>query len=191
MVAEGPASTRDRLERTALHLFRDRGFDKVTIEEICRTASVAPATFYRQFGTKERVVFGYADDFSAAMDAAVESVDPAWPRGRQLIHVVSTFAAFLEANQDVLALRDAIVLDHPALLRYAVAIQRDLEMRLADDLARRRRLAAVDDGIRAEAAVALVVLRLGLRSWRAGRCASLTAAVGEALAECRSVLNST
>src|SRR4051794_3070173 len=47
---ESAGGTRERIEQTALRLFRDRGFDKVTIEEICRAASVAPATFYRQFG---------------------------------------------------------------------------------------------------------------------------------------------
>ena len=63
--------TRQRLEETALRLFRSRGFDQVTVEDICREAHVGPATFYRHFGTKEDVLFAYRSEFTAAMVRAV------------------------------------------------------------------------------------------------------------------------
>jgi AcrR family transcriptional regulator len=45
-----------RVQAVALDLFEARGFDRVSIEEIARAADVGPATVYRHFGTKERVV---------------------------------------------------------------------------------------------------------------------------------------
>ena len=45
-----------RIQLTALTLFERRGFDGVTIEDIARTARVGPATVYRNFATKERIV---------------------------------------------------------------------------------------------------------------------------------------
>lgn len=45
-----------RIQLTALTLFERRGFDGVTIEDIARAARVGPATVYRNFATKERIV---------------------------------------------------------------------------------------------------------------------------------------
>lgn len=45
-----------RVQAVALELFEQRGFDGVPIEEIARAAEVGPATIYRNFGDKERIV---------------------------------------------------------------------------------------------------------------------------------------
>jgi AcrR family transcriptional regulator len=45
-----------RVQEVALDLFEERGYDSVTVEEIATRAEVAPATVYRHFGTKERIV---------------------------------------------------------------------------------------------------------------------------------------
>ena len=67
-VAGSREQRRARIEKTALELFRTRGFDNVTVEDVCAEAGVAPATFYRHFGTKEEVVFAYREEFAAALD---------------------------------------------------------------------------------------------------------------------------
>lgn len=45
-----------RVQEVALELFEARGFAGVTIEEIAAAADIGPATVYRNFGTKERIV---------------------------------------------------------------------------------------------------------------------------------------
>src|SRR5688500_19597188 len=117
---------RARIEHTALELFRTRGFDQVTVEEICAEAGVAPATFYRHFGTKEEVVFAYREDFTAALGRALEAGAQV-PDAERLPVVLGEFAAFLESQQDVLALRDQIVLGHPRLMQRTLTVQRDME----------------------------------------------------------------
>src|SRR3954453_14151112 len=112
MAVRSRAGTREerraRIERTALRLFRERGFDRVTVEDVCAAAEVAPATFYRHFGTKEDVVLAYRGDFAAAMARAIEA-GAAEPESTRLAVVVLDFATYLESQRDVLALRDAIV----------------------------------------------------------------------------------
>ena len=177
---------RARIEQTALELFRTRGFDHVTVEDLCAEAGVAPATFYRHFGTKEEVVFAYRDDFTAALQAALDAAADL-PDGLRLPAVLGRFAEYLESQQDLLALRDQIVLGHPRLLQRTLTVQRDMEAALAAGLARLRGLPSPDPAALLEAGVGIVVLRVALRSWRARGGGSLLAATQETLVRLRDV----
>lgn len=44
------------IQETALTLFEQHGFDRVTIEEVASAAEVSASTVYRYFGTKEGLV---------------------------------------------------------------------------------------------------------------------------------------
>jgi AcrR family transcriptional regulator len=55
------AATRMRIREAALRLFRDHGYDEVTIEQIAGEAGVTHTTFFRYFPTKEDVVL--SDDY--------------------------------------------------------------------------------------------------------------------------------
>ena len=48
--------TKNKLLQSALYLFSHFGFDKVTVEDITRSAGVAKGTFYSHFATKEQVL---------------------------------------------------------------------------------------------------------------------------------------
>src|SRR3712207_7278513 len=165
-VAGSREKRRARIEATALELFRARGFDHVTVEEVCAEAGVAPATFYRHFGTKEEVVFAYREDFTAALGRAVE-VGAQVPDGERLPVVLGVFAAFLESQQDVLALRDQIVLGHPRLMQRTLTVQRDMVSALAAGLARPRCLPAPGPAVLVAAGMVVLVLPVALRSWGA------------------------
>jgi AcrR family transcriptional regulator len=175
---------RARIEHTALELFRTRGFDQVTVEEICAEAGVAPATFYRHFGTKEEVVFAYRDDFLAALRRAIEACADS-PQAAPLPLILEKFAEFLESQQDLLALRDQIVLGHPRLRQRTFTVQRDWEAVLAAGLAHLRGLSQPDATALLEAGIGMTVLRVGVRSWRAGEEPSLLEATRQALARLR------
>src|ERR1700716_2575612 len=45
-----------------MRLYRDKGFDAMTVAEIARDADVAPRTFFGYFETKEDVFLGRGDD---------------------------------------------------------------------------------------------------------------------------------
>ena len=116
------------------------------------------------------------------------------PRGRMVERVATgiafdgpaleaAIARFLESQQELLTLRDRIVLDHPRLLQGTLAVQRDLETQLATGLAQQRGLPAPDTAALLEAGVGLVVLRVALRRWRSEAGGSLVHATAEVLDE--------
>ena len=161
--ARGRAERTARIEQVALELFRARGFDHVTVEDICGRAGVSPATFYRHFGTKDAVVFSYRGAFDGALREALNAVADLPERAR-LIAVLQTFAGFLETQREAIAARDAIVLGHPRLLQQTLTVQRDLEVVLAAGLARLRGSAQPDSTARLEAGIGMLVLRVAFRA---------------------------
>jgi AcrR family transcriptional regulator len=48
--------THAAIQREALRLFREQGYDATTVEQIAEAAEVSPSTFFRYFRTKEDVV---------------------------------------------------------------------------------------------------------------------------------------
>jgi AcrR family transcriptional regulator len=51
-------ATRNSIQRAVLVLALERGFDRVTVEEISQAAEVSPRTFFNYFSTKEAAVIG-------------------------------------------------------------------------------------------------------------------------------------
>jgi AcrR family transcriptional regulator len=173
------------IEQVALELFLTRGFDQVTVEDVCLAAGVAPATFYRYFGTKEEVVFAYREDFTAALRGALDAGARAGEAARLTV-VLEEFAAFLESQQDLLGIRDRIVVGHPRLMQRTLMIQRELEAVLAAGLAAMHGSAEPDADALLEAGVGLVVLRVAVRSWRSAGEGSLLEAVRQTYARLQS-----
>ena len=62
------AKTRAAIQRCALRLFMEQGYETTTIEQIAEAAEVSPSTFFRYFPTKEDVAL--YDDLDPLMIAA-------------------------------------------------------------------------------------------------------------------------
>lgn len=56
------ARTRASIQQHALRLFRERGYEATTIEQICEAAEVSQSTFFRYFPTKEDLAMYDATD---------------------------------------------------------------------------------------------------------------------------------
>ena len=110
----GGTSTRERLQNAALELFEERGFDRVTVEDIAATAGVSHMTFFRHFGSKDRVLLD--DPFDPRIAMAVAATDPELPA---IERVAAGFLAVLPsidpADDAAVRRRLRIAVGNPAL----------------------------------------------------------------------------
>lgn len=133
--ARKKAKTRAAIQREALRLFREQGYESTTVEQIAAAAEISPSTFFRYFPTKEDVVL--YDDLDPLLFAAFEAqpaelspiqamrgamravfnqlpegMDQQWERGRLMLTVpelrmrlLDQFADLIEVCANLLARR--------------------------------------------------------------------------------------
>jgi AcrR family transcriptional regulator len=70
--------TRALIQREAMRLFLDKGFDETTVEDIAEAVEISPSTFFNYFPSKEDVVFEDELDplVLAAFDAQPADTNP-------------------------------------------------------------------------------------------------------------------
>lgn len=60
-----------RLERAALELYCERGFEQTTVAEIAKRAGLTERTFFRHFADKREVLFGGSGELHALLERTV------------------------------------------------------------------------------------------------------------------------
>jgi AcrR family transcriptional regulator len=104
------------LATVALRLFREKGFEATTVEEIAAAADYSPSTFFRHFGSKEDVVFlnirQDLEEFRRALNDPPPGVS-LWEHIRQRIYL--TIDRFSESGPEFEATSIAIWFTDPAL----------------------------------------------------------------------------
>jgi AcrR family transcriptional regulator len=148
----------------AMGLFAERGYDTVTVADICAAAEIAPRTFFRYFPTKEDVVL--SDDYDDLLMALLHD-RPA--RESPVQAVRRSLAAGLEdvyaADVDVIRERLQLVLSVPALRARRYEQQRATETLLARELAARLEGNPGDLEVRVVAAAIAAAVVLAVEEW--------------------------
>ena len=93
--------TERRILNAALDLMRDRGFDKVSIRDICKEAGITTGAFYHHFSSKEALLeSGFApldDDMAGALAGHEEE-----PPDLRLWRILSAYAKFMEQSGELI-----------------------------------------------------------------------------------------
>jgi AcrR family transcriptional regulator len=76
-MARWAPNARERLERAALELFTERGYDATTVADIADRAGLTESTFFRHFADKREVLFGGQDILMGAFSGAILAAPPA------------------------------------------------------------------------------------------------------------------
>jgi len=153
--------TRALIQKEAIRLFLERGFEATTIEEIAEAAEISPSTFFNYFPTKEEVVFQDELDplILAAFNARPEGTHPI----RALRDSMKTVFGQLTAEQDnVMRQRISLMSSTPALRSAMLTQFADLVDQIAELMAGRVGREPTDFAIRNLAGALLGVMMSAL-----------------------------
>lgn len=128
--------TREAIQREALRLIADHGYDAMTCEQIASAAEVSAATLFRYFATKEDIVLqdSYDPMIADAVRARPFDEDPLTAMRRGFADV---FADVYQGDLEVIRQRTALILSVPALRARSREQQESLVSHLSEALADR------------------------------------------------------
>ncbi|MEV6350815.1 TetR family transcriptional regulator [Actinoplanes sp. NPDC051851] len=131
--------------RAAWELFIERGYDQVTVGDICAKAEIAPRTFHRYFASKEDVV---AEPVREMTRLVMEHV-PAAPAGLTDAEVMRTamvrLAGFVIEHRDLLTALRLVIQRSQHLRLTQLAVGNDQGQEIAALLAARHPAPDPDD----------------------------------------------
>ncbi|MFI6519868.1 TetR family transcriptional regulator [Spirillospora sp. NPDC050679] len=104
---------RGRLEKAAMELYNDKGFDATTVAEIAARAEVTERTFYRHFADKREVLFqpNALADVLAHATAAADALAPL----EVITHALTEAAPVFEERAELVRQRQAVIAANPEL----------------------------------------------------------------------------
>ncbi|AZZ79713.1 TetR family transcriptional regulator [Gordonia alkanivorans] len=123
----------------SIRLFSEHGYESTTVEQIASAAGMSRRTFFRQFGSKEDVIFADHESLLAQVDETLASYDgDPWSAVCAAAEVV--FSHF-RRDRDLAVRRAQVVQEVPALrdrelvttYRYQGAFEEFLRRRLPDE----------------------------------------------------------
>jgi AcrR family transcriptional regulator len=157
------ARTRAAIQQHAMRLFRERGYQATTVEQIAEAAEVSPSTFFRYFPTKEDVVL------YDVLDPAALAAFRAQPAELRPIRALrgamrQVFAGMSPEELAVQRERDALIRSVPELrARMLDEFARNLEQ-IAELVAERVGRRADDPAVRT---LAGAVIGVAISAWYA------------------------
>lgn len=157
------SGARDRLERAALELFLDQGFDRTTVPQITARAGLTTRTFFRHFADKREVLFVGEDELPALVADLMAQAPASMGPMEVIVWGFQTIASTIFQHRIDYLRERRIVIDSNEGLR-----ERELRKlaNLADAIASGFQARGIDDLSAILAAeTAVTVFKVALRRW--------------------------
>ncbi len=128
-------NARERLERAALALFAEHGYDATTVAEIADRAGLTKSTFFRHFADKREVLFGGQDLLAELFSSAIRTAPPSATTADCLAAALqAAAAAFTPERHDLAPQRRAVVAANSELQERELLKRARLSSVMADAL---------------------------------------------------------
>ena len=178
-------NARGRLERAAVELYIERGFEQTTVAEIAQRAGLTERTFFRHFTDKREVLFWGAASLEALfVDAIAETPAAAAPLDA-VAAALQTAALLMQEREEEVRMRQRIIAANVELGERELIKLASLASAMAGAL-RARGVGEPAAGLTGWAGIA--VFRIGFDRWIAEAGArTLSAVFQECFAELRTV----
>jgi AcrR family transcriptional regulator len=161
-MARWEPDSRGRLERAALALYGERGFESTTVAEIAERAGLTERTFFRHFADKREVLFGGAGRLQELLVSAVANAPKSSAPIDAVVDALQAAGALLQERREFSQQRQSIIAASAELQERELIKLAALATALAEALHRRgvREPAATLTG---EAGIA--VFRVAFERW--------------------------
>ena len=120
-MAASEEDLRGRLQRTALELFRERGYDRTTAAEIAARTGVTERTFFRYFPDKREVLFDGEAVLRTALIASIADAPDGMGPLDMLFRAFRSVLPLLEANRPFSKPWQEVISSTPALAERELA----------------------------------------------------------------------
>lgn len=152
-MARWEPNARERLERAALDLFVEHGYDATTVAEIADRAGLTKSTFFRHFADKREVLFGGQDMLAELFRDAIQAAPPSATTADCLAAALESVAvAFTPDRHDLAPQRQAVIAANSELQERQLLKRARLASAMAEAL-RARRAGEVSARLAAEVGV--------------------------------------
>jgi AcrR family transcriptional regulator len=153
--ARKKARTRQVIYEAAMALFVARGYDAVTVEEVCRSADVAKGTFFLHFPTKDALLAEYGREATDDLRARLGNHRGGAVSALRL--ALRALAERAERHLEVVRLTVRETMARPEAIRENTALGRTLGELLADVVRRGQAAGELRRGVVPEIAAAVLV----------------------------------
>jgi len=114
-VARWEPDARGRLERAALELYSEQGFDQTTVAEIAERAGLTKRTFFNHFADKPEVLFWGHEVLREVYETSIADAPASATPLDVLAAALQAAAALHEPRPELIRRRHVVIAAHPAL----------------------------------------------------------------------------
>ncbi|RKN37904.1 TetR family transcriptional regulator [Streptomyces hoynatensis] len=155
-------NARGRLQRAALELYGERGFEQTTVAEIAQRAGLTERTFFRHFTDKREVLFANAEEFEGSFVRALVAAPEATPPIEAVAAAAEAGAGAIQSDRAQARRRQAVIAANAELQERELTKLARLTAALAGAL-RERGVPPATASLAAEAGVA--VFKVAFERW--------------------------
>src|SRR4030088_2765953 len=98
--------TKEAIQREALRLFQERGYDETTIEQIAAAADISPSTFFNYFPTKEDLII--FDRYDPIFESFLLGMPNDGPLSASIDRTLTMLAGVFAADRDTILVRSRL-----------------------------------------------------------------------------------
>ncbi len=103
--------TKEAIQREALRLFQEQGYEETTIDQIAAAAEISPSTFFNYFPSKEDVVL--FDRYDPMLESFMTSLPHDVPLSQSIERALTMFAGAVQADSETILARAMLALEVP------------------------------------------------------------------------------
>ncbi|MEZ5153464.1 mycofactocin system transcriptional regulator [Rhodococcus zopfii] len=185
-----PSTSREGLSAVGIELFRERGFDETSVDEIAEAAGIARRTFFRYFPSKNAVPWGDFDEHLAHMRAHLSELPRDMPLAEALRSALLNFNTFPESEAERHRARMELILRNPTLQAYSSVMHQGWRQVIAEFVAHRTGTSLDDHFPRTVGYLMLAVAVSAYEQWLADDSAELPDLLASGMHTLYSGLNS-